>query len=695
MKSIRAKIILSIVLCALLPSLAIGTLSIVNTSNVSNESAEQTLSLSCENKSVEINTWISGVEQSVDTLYQIAMGSLDFEKFQKSKAYVTQYTENLMESVTRFAENTDGVICAYVRYNPDFTEPTSGLFLTRNSTEEAFVSVTPTDFSMYDKSDVEHVGWYYIPVENGAPIWMDPYLNANINVYMISYVIPMYVDGVSVGIIGMDIDFSQMTELVDEVTAFDTGYAFLYNNQGNLMHHPVLEHGADMTQVANGALVPIMDALMDDSNEGTILNYTYEGNGKSLAFYPLNNGMKMALTVPDNEIQANARALTASILTFIVVCLAICIVLGVIIGNNIAAPIRKVTDIVRQMSQLNFRSTPQQEKLAKRKDETGVMAGAVNEMRTVLRQLVESIEQVEESILANMNRLDQVMKENNEISEDNSATTQQLAAGMEETTASTVMMTDNANAVKVSADDIQQLSREGQDISEEIKNRARQLRETTEVSSDRTMKVYETMKQQTEEAVERSKAVAKINELTDDIRQISTQTNLLALNANIEAARAGDAGRGFAVVATEIGNLAGQTFQTVDSINQIVDEVNDAVANMTECIATIMDFLSETVVTDYASFKEVGDKYEADANTFASSMTQVYNEVTELNHKIGEIAETIDNVSVTIGQSAEGVNLIAEKSGDAVAKTSEGYRSLQESRECVERLRVIMEKFVI
>ncbi len=64
------------------------------------------------------------------------------------------------------------------------------------------------------------------------------------------------------------------------------------------------------------------------------------------------------------------------------------------------------------------------------------------------------------------------------------------------------------------------------------------------------------MKEKSEGAMEQSKAVQKINVLTDNIKDISSQTNLLALNANIEAARAGEAGRGFAVVASEIGTLA-------------------------------------------------------------------------------------------------------------------------------------------
>ena len=75
-----------------------------------------------------------------------------------------------------------------------------------------------------DKNDLEHVGWYYIPVENKKPTWMNPYLNENINVTMISYVIPIYIDDVSVGIIGMDISLDTIQKKVEEATIYENGY---------------------------------------------------------------------------------------------------------------------------------------------------------------------------------------------------------------------------------------------------------------------------------------------------------------------------------------------------------------------------------------------------------------------------------------------------------------------------------------
>ena len=687
MKSIRMKITAAIVVCSLIAASIISLLSISNARDSATAAAEKELVLTCSNTAEEINALISRIEQSVDTLSDIALDSLDFAKFKNNNAYVEEYTNGLLDDFYTFAEHTDGAITAYIRYNPEFTEPTSGIFLTRNDTQSAFDSVTPTDFSMYDPEDAAHVGWYYIPVANKAPIWMDPYLNENINVYMISYVVPLYVDGTSVGIIGMDIDFGQLTGLADKASAFETGYSFLVSSTGSIVYHKEVASGTDLAEYNGGELAEVKPFVLDSANVGKTLEYTLHGDEKYLAYVEIGNGMKLVLTAPLGEIEADANALSTQILSFLAV--------GIVISSTIARPIKRVTEIIQQTSRLNFQKAADIDKVMKKRDETGVMATAVGEMRTVLRELVGNMENVKDSLVGNMNLLDGVMRENNAISEDNSATTQELAAGMQETAASATMIVGNINAIQSNATDIQELSDKEQKESRDIMTRARRLRDNTKTSNDKAMAIYADMKTRTEEAVEKSKVVAKINELTEDIRSISSQTNLLALNANIEAARAGDAGRGFAVVATEIGALASQTFQTVDGINEIVKEVNEAVQNMTDCIQVIMNFLDETVVADYAAFGEVGERYEKDAQIFADSMQQIASEISELNGKITEIADTMDSVNRTITESTHGVTQIAEKSGEAVGKTLEGYEHLRESTENLKVLKDLLEKFEV
>ncbi|MCM1084183.1 MAG: methyl-accepting chemotaxis protein [Clostridium sp.] len=695
MKSIKTKITAAIVVCSLICAVTISFLSISNSRNLSNADAEKELVLNSENAGAKINALISRIEQSVDTLTDISIERLDFSSFKNNNSYVTAYTDGLMEDFVKFSEHTDGTITAYIRYNPDFTEPTSGIFLTRNDTTAPFEGVTPTDFSMYEKDDLAHVGWYYIPVENKAPIWMDPYLNENINVYMISYVVPVYIDGTSVGIIGMDIDFGQITDYIDEVAIFDSGYSFLVNAEGKILHHKEISTGTDLAEYNNGELAEVKKFVMDDSNVGKILEYSYNGEKKYLAFTELSNGMKLVLTVPFDEIKASANKLSLQILGFLLLGIIISFVLGFIISNNIASPISRITKVIKQTAGLDFRKSDELDMLVKKNDETGTMAKAVGEMQEVLRQFVNDMNRVKDSLLAHMDSLDGVMRENNAVAEDNSATTQELAAGMEETTANTALIVDNVSAIRNNVNDIQSLSDAEQKKSREIKANARKLYEGTLTSTDKAMRIYGTMKARTEEAVEKSMVVAKINELTDNIRNISEQTNLLALNANIEAARAGEAGKGFAVVATEIGALASQTFQTVDDINAIVGEANDAVQNMTECIQVIMGFLEETVVQDYDAFKNVGEQYEKDAENFAVAMEQISTEVSDLNSKLTHIATTIETVNATIHESADGIGFIAEKSESAVAKTMEGYDHLKDSTDNIQRFKELIEGFEV
>jgi methyl-accepting chemotaxis protein len=153
------------------------------------------------------------------------------------------------------------------------------------------------------------VGWYYIPVANKAPLWMDPYLNANINVYMISYVVPLYENGTSVGILGMDIDFSQVTSLADSAVAFDTGYSFIVSSAGNVLHHKDIASGTDLEEYNGGELSSVKKFVMDSSNQGKTLQYSYNGEDKYLSYVELGNGMKLVLTAPLEEITADADAL--------------------------------------------------------------------------------------------------------------------------------------------------------------------------------------------------------------------------------------------------------------------------------------------------------------------------------------------------------------------------------------------------
>lgn len=693
MKSVRAKLIASILICSLFTSVLIGVLVISNSARTAGKDAMTKMQLTGQKKAEEINSTIQKIEQSVDTLSEVAMSNFDYDSFRQSKDYADTYTETIQQAVLDFANHTNGAVTAYLRYNPNYSNPTSGVFAQRQSVDSDLQCLTPTDFSMYDESDVEHVGWYYLPVQAKKAIWMSPYMNENINIYMISYVVPLFAeDGTSIGIVGMDIDFSQITDLVDKTKVYQSGYAFLTDASAAVMYHKNADEGTKLSDL-DSSLSKSADFIGDDGNQGKTMDYSYKNENKKFAFYNLDNGMKLVLTAPVSEIYSEAYGLAKMIILAMIVAFILSAVIGIVMGTGLTKPIRQLTSVIEQTAALDFRPTEAGAKLRKQKDEIGDMATKIHDMRKKLRAMMENLQQTQQVLETNTGNLNQLMKQNSAYAEDNSAATQELAAGMEETSANAAHIVENVGIMKESSDNIQKLAEDGEKNSGQIQERAGEMERISTESRHKTDQMYAVMKQKTDAAVEQAKSVQKINALTDNIKQISSQTNLLALNANIEAARAGEAGRGFAVVASEIGDLATQTLDTVSTIDEIVGEVNSSVSNMTECLTTIMEFLEQTVLGDYEHFAQVGEQYHADADTFQQIMQQTKEAVDALEQHIGEISSTVSEINSMVEQSTDGISGIAEKSGSTQNLVTEGYDKLQECTQSVNVIRDFVAQF--
>lgn len=693
MKSVRAKLIASILICSLFTSVLIGVLAISNSARTAGKDAMTKMQLTGQKKAEEINSTIQKIEQSVDTLSEVAMSNFDYDSFRQSRDYADTYTETVQQAVLDFANHTNGAVTVYLRYNPNYSNPTSGIFAQRQSLDSDLQCLTPTDFSMYDESDVEHVGWYYLPVQAKEAIWMSPYMNENVNIYMISYVVPLFAeDGTSIGVVGMDIDFSQITDLVDETTIYNSGYAFLTDDSGAIMHHKDADEGTQLSDM-DSSLSKSADFFGSDKNQGKTMDYSYKNVDKKLAFYDLDNGMRLVLTAPVSEIYSEAYGLAKMIIFAMIIAFILSAVIGIFIGTGLSKPIRQLTSVIEQTAALDFRPTQDGAKLRKQKDEIGSMARKIHDMRKKLRDMMGDLQQTQQVLGGSAEDLNLLMKQNSAYAEDNSAATQELAAGMEETSANAARIVENVGIMRESSDNIQRLAEDGEKNSVQIQERAGEMERISTESRDKTDQMYAVMKQKTDAAVEQAKSVQKINALTDNIKQISSQTNLLALNANIEAARAGEAGRGFAVVASEIGELATQTLDTVSTIDEIVGEVNSSVSNMTECLTTIMEFLEQTVLGDYEHFAQVGEQYHTDADTFQQIMQQTKEAVDALEQHIGEISSTVSEINSMVEQSTDGINGIAEKSGSTQNLVTEGYDKLQECTQSVNVIRDFVAQF--
>ena len=307
MEALKRRTIFLILFCALLTASLVGGISIMTANGILRQQSDEALQLRCQNSSMELNTTLGSIRRSVEVLYNQSYQAMGEDRaLLHDPAAARAHSRYMYNILLAQAQNTSGCIAAYIRYNPDLGE--DGLFLVRDFSDR-FVSYEVTDIRKYAPDDREHVGWYYEPIRAGHGIWMAPYYNKNLQKYLISYVMPIVVEQQVVGIVGMDIEFSYLEQLVRNISVYSTGYASLVYKDCVIVHRDFplygrlseidMEHGTELRLVVDHLSV---------AEDGTT-EYVYAGEKKKCASTKLDNGMRLLLCASQDEIYEASHAL--------------------------------------------------------------------------------------------------------------------------------------------------------------------------------------------------------------------------------------------------------------------------------------------------------------------------------------------------------------------------------------------------
>lgn len=342
----------------------------------------------------------------------------------------------------------------------------------------------------------------------------------------------------------------------------------------------------------------------------------------------------------------------------------ICLILAILILTIIISRITKgLMQVNAKIYDLVHNEGDLTQKLDVRSgDELELIAGNVNELLAYIRKIMIGISSGSMRLMSTSRKMVDHLSSADESITDVSATMQEMSAAMEETTSSLNQITEAIDEIYSSVERIAGNADAGKVSSQEMESRASGANDAAAEGQKKANIETEKMAASLNEKIVRSRSVEQIEVLTSNIIEITEQTNLLALNASIEAARAGEAGRGFAVVADEIGKLAGNSADAAAKIRQVSAEVIQAVDELAEGAGQMIEFVRNATEEGFGGLVATSENYATDANAMRAMMEQFAQTAEELRSTMDGIRESISAVNIAVEESAKGIAGVSESS---------------------------------
>lgn len=645
--SLRIKMLLVFVPIILLSTISITSLSFMDTkkevSNVTRLSVNNDLDAISEKMKNEISSH-EKIAEGIVALYQSKGTSLSKEDYRM-----------FLEEMVPLNSNTLGAGIWIEPYLYDEKEEFFGPYVYKDG--ENVVYTEDYEDPAYD---YHHTDWYLTGknAEKGKVTWTDPYFDETMGITMITAALPIVDQGKLIGVVTADYDLSTIQTMIAEQKFEKTGFFYMVDSTGILISHPDDQKVMNESILEDQGLKTFGEKVLN-TDSGTELiqrnNHEWEAYYKT---FP-STGWKLVANAPTRELYEAVQKLLYKSMTisFIILAFAVLVIfiftgrfsnrikefvhqIGFLAEGDLTHPITiKSNDEIGEMgTHYNNALEKLKEMIYKMNDTSQLVASSSEELSASAEETSKSITEVANSIqfvatnntkqtsyvnTMNKNTIDMIEKMNN-IAE--------TIEGVKEHSLSTSRLAQNGNG-----------------NVQDVKKQMNEINLTVTKSSDAINELSEKSK--------------KIEEIVSMITSIAAQTNLLALNAAIEAARAGEHGKGFAVVADEVRKLAEQSSNASSEITSLILEIQEGIHGSVQ----MMDSSTESTKSGIQVVEATGVAFQnisSSINDVSSRIDHTYQllmEIVKETNSLKEVANAINNISISNDESAQSVSAATEQ----------------------------------
>ncbi|HEY3423644.1 MAG TPA: methyl-accepting chemotaxis protein, partial [Negativicutes bacterium] len=368
MKSIKAKLVVSIITLFVVALAALAGLNYWQAKKILTQDIEAEITTMVQNSGKEIGMWLAGI--------------------------ITE-----MAAIARSPVSISGnheVIAAYL-----------GTELARNKTYENILWIDDKGNYFDSKGETGSLADrdYFKRGIKGETVISDPVISKGTGKPIVVIAIPIQANGRIVGVLAGPVNIEEVERRILNIKVGETGYAFLLRGDGLTMIHPNKEVANKVNLLTDPNANPALKAAEEKmvKGESGLAGYDYGGSIKYLAYAPLwGTSWSIGVNVPVNEVTGKLAAFTWIAIGTIIVVLIIAGFVIMLMATRIAKPLQTLEEAANCIAGGDLSVT---EIGVNSQDELGHLARAFETMAGNLRSLVQKIGSSSEQVAASAEEL--------------------------------------------------------------------------------------------------------------------------------------------------------------------------------------------------------------------------------------------------------------------------------------------------
>jgi diguanylate cyclase (GGDEF)-like protein len=382
--SIRSKLILAVMAISLVSSMILTGVFVMRVGQNLGREVEMKLLAITEMHAKSFKNNFDDVQKITDTIEDTFLRKIDGKELTVNN--IDQVLGELDPIIKVLAQNSEQGNTAYIYLDPGITGQTHDVYYADQDGDGVVERQAEILKNYYETgpNETDSKSWWFGPKETGHAHWTKPYLwffdNGNVAKF-VSYSKPLYIEDTFVGIVGSDLLYDRMENLIREISIDGKGYAFLLNSRDDFLVLPFDGH-ATLREAFKSHALEFQD--IKKVKDLDIYEYTFENESVLASIAMLDSEWRFGIAIyRDDVFGAFYQAINFMVL----------LMLGVIlmsgygfyfVSKSIANPIIKLAEYVNTIEDGDYKEVSVFEE-NQRNDEIGYLKETIEQMVERLR----------------------------------------------------------------------------------------------------------------------------------------------------------------------------------------------------------------------------------------------------------------------------------------------------------------------